>query len=323
MSYPGPFAANTVYVKSGGLWVAKPLAAANGIATLDGTGKVPSAQIPSGGGGGTPPQPDANSIGMWQFGEGLAAASWPNHATGSGFINATLTSKKADLTTVENPYFNLGQGAGSFFGDQTNYPSLFNVNQEGGPRALVATAPTPTADMTVDCYFRPFPSSQNDTSSEKIIFGYRKTTGNVASIVASDWSFCIFQGQDQVQGIFHWGFCVTLSSGNSYKISTTSWTGGPAGFGLAASRVHHIGVRIYQAGATTNYQAMAAGVAHSGAQLEGSAQTLAFTNSREVVVMAGYPSTAARSAYGHGSNFHISNILRPQSYFSDAAKWVM
>lgn len=48
MAYQGKLADNFVYVKQSGLYVPAPLAAASGIATLDGTGKLASAQTPAG-----------------------------------------------------------------------------------------------------------------------------------------------------------------------------------------------------------------------------------------------------------------------------------
>lgn len=47
MSFPGTRVDNTLYVTSSGVEVGKTLGAANGIPTLDGTGKVPSGQLPA------------------------------------------------------------------------------------------------------------------------------------------------------------------------------------------------------------------------------------------------------------------------------------
>jgi hypothetical protein len=53
MSYPGRPADDTLNVLESGVMVPKPLGVANGIATLDGSGVVPSSQLPGSLGGGS------------------------------------------------------------------------------------------------------------------------------------------------------------------------------------------------------------------------------------------------------------------------------
>lgn len=264
----------------------------------------------------TPPTQDGYTLFLAQVSEDQNATTWTNHSTSGSAISWTATSILHNGTTSAptSAAYGFGQGAPSFFNNQTNYPALLNTAQEGGPRATVTTAPSTSTAWTFDCYFRPFHTS---VSTGKIIFGARRGTGAATGITDTDWTFLIHTNGAPSVGQTGWGVAMTANSGTNHTATTSASWGSTGAFHLYNGQNHHLGLVVYQAGGSTFYQVWLNGSAITSGTLVASNQTLDFVNSRDWLVMAGY--SLVPCAFGAGCNFQASNTQRTASYFLDAA----
>jgi hypothetical protein len=154
----------------------------------------------------------------------------------------------------------------------------------------------------------------------RVIFGYRRTTGAVAGITASDWSFCLFENGIPTGAFRDWGIAVTVSGTTSLKETTANW-GASSNYYMMPNTTYHLGLVVFQNGGSTRFTVYMNGIGIRGGTIVASNQTVDFVNSREVVFMAGYASCP--TVFGYAQNAQMSNTARPQSYFTDAARRIL
>lgn len=206
-------------------------------------------------------------------------------------------------------------GGPSLIGDYTNYPSYLNVASEAGPRVTVTTAPSVSTVWTFDCFFNCYPQS---FGTPHLIYGYRRTTGNVTGVTGTDWSFLFYQNAFATYG-WSWGFAFTLNNGTAVSEISTSW--GTAGYLFTPNTSQHVGLIVFQSGGSTGYQVWWNGVNVRGATAVASLQNVDFVNSREMILNAGYPAYA--SSFGAVWRAQMSNIARPATYFQQCASLIL